>query len=180
MSVIATVNKRVNPHAARTKVGMSSSDRWTQPEAVVRGLFAAATIVFGGLGLVTRDGRLLMAAGAFGILWTLWDVLWNRIIGPGAAWAFRTLTEGTGGAAPNIRPTLDDTIRLLESHLARPASRSVHVQAALRLEEIYRTIRKDPTRARAVLDAARARYPDAPELAARQNALAAAGPTDSP
>jgi hypothetical protein len=150
---------------------MSSSDRWTQPEAIVRGVFATATVVFGALGLLIREGRFLVAAGTFGILWTLWDVLWNRIIGPGAAWGFRTLTEGTGEAPPNIRPTLDDTIRLLESHLARTTSRSVHIQAALRLEEIYRTIRKDPARARAVLDAARARYPDAPELAARLAAL---------
>jgi len=158
---------------------MSSSDRWLQPEAIVRGLFAAATIVFGGLGLVIRETRLLVAAGAFGILWTVWDVLWDRVIGPGTEWVFRTLTEGAGGAPPNIRPTLDDTIRLLERHLAGDASRSVHIQAALRLEEIYRTIRKDPARARAVLEAARARYPDAPELAARMHALAATGPTDA-
>lgn len=159
---------------------MSSPGRWTQPEAVVRIAFATATIVFGGLGLVIGDGRLLVAAGAFGVLWTVWDVLWHRIIGPGAEWGFRTLTEGADAAPPNIRPTLDDTIRLLESHLARTASRSVHVQAALRLEEIYRTIRKDPARARAVLDAAQTRYPDAPELAARRDALEAARPTDSP
>jgi hypothetical protein len=136
--------------------------------------------VFGGLGLVIRDGRLLVAAGAFGILWTVWDVLWDRVIGPATEWGFRTLTEGTGSAPPNIRPTLDDTIRLLESHLARDAARSVHIQAALRLEEIYRTIRKDPARARAVLMAARERYPDAPELAARLGVFEAADPQDPP
>lgn len=146
---------------------MSPSDRWSQPEAIVRAVFATATVVFGGLGLVFGGGRLLVAAGICGILWTLWDVLWNRIIAPGTAWGFRTLTEGTGGPPANIRPTIDDTIRLLESHLARDASRAVHIQSALRLEEIYRTIRKDPARARAVLDAARGRYPDAPELEAR-------------
>jgi hypothetical protein len=147
---------------------MSPSDSGIRPDAVVRAVFATATVVFGGLGLLIRDGRLLVAAGAFGILWTVWDVLWNRVISPGAEWGFRTLTEGSGGPSPpNIRPTIDDTIRLLESHLARDASRSVHIQSALRLEEIYRTLRKDPARARAVLDAARARYPDAPELDAR-------------
>jgi len=157
---------------------MSSSDRWIRPEAIIRGVFATATIVFGGLGLVIRDGRLLIAAGTFGLLWTVWDVLWDRVIGPGTEWGFRALTEGVGSAPPNIRPTLDDTIRLLESHLARDTSRSVHIQAALRLEEIYRTIRKDPGSARAVLVAARARYPDAPELAARMEASEAADPPD--
>jgi hypothetical protein len=157
---------------------MSPSEGWNRPEAVVRNVFAAATILFGGLGLVIREGRLLMAAGAFGILWTVWDVLWNRVIAPGMEWGFRTLTEGTGGPPPNIRPTIDDTIRLLESHLARDASRAVHIQSALRLEEIYRTLRKDPARARAVLDAARARYPDAPELEARLRVHAGADPVE--
>jgi hypothetical protein len=155
---------------------MSPSERWNRPEVVVRSVLAAATLLFGGLGVVIRDGRLLVAAGAFGVVWTVWDVLWNRVIGPGTEWGFRTLTEGTGGPPANVRPTIDDTIRLLESHLARDASRGVHVQSALRLEEIYRTIRKDPARARAVLDAARARYPDAPELEARMRAHEAAPP----
>jgi len=146
---------------------MSSSDRWTRPEVIVRGVLATATVVFGGLGLVLREGRVLVAAGMCGVLWTVWDVLWNRVIGPGTDWGFRALTEGTGGPAPNIRPTIDDTIRLLESHLARDASRSVHIQSALRLEEIYRTLRKDRARARAVIAAAQQRYPDAPELAVR-------------
>ena len=156
---------------------MSPPDRWTQPEIIVRTVFATAAVVFGGLGLVLREGRLLVAAGLCGILWTVWDVLWTRIIGPGTEWGFRALTEGAGGPPPNIRPTIDDTIRLLESHLARDASRAVHIQSALRLEEIYRTIRKDPARARAVLDAARRRYPDAAELAAR---LEVYEPPDTP
>lgn len=156
---------------------MSPSDRWSQPEAIVRAVFATATVVFGGLGLVLGESRLLVAAGICGILWTLWDVLWNRVIAPGATWGFRTLTEGTGGPPPNIRPTIDDTIRLLESHLARDASRAVHIQSALRLEEIYRTIRKDPARARAVLDTARSRYPEAPELATRMEVYTG---TDAP
>jgi hypothetical protein len=145
---------------------MTSSDRWTRPEAVVRAVFATATIVFGGLGLVIRERRLLVAAGIFGILWTVWDVFWDRWIAPGSAWMFRTFTEGTGGNLPDIRPTLDDTIRLLERHLAGTASRRVRIQAAIRLEEIYRTVRKDPARARDVLARARALFPDAPELEA--------------
>jgi hypothetical protein len=146
-----------------------------RPEIVVRSLFATATVIFGVLGLVIRDGRFFVAAGIFGAVWTLWDFVWGRLIEPASTWAFRTLTEGAGGAPPNIRPTLDDTIRLLESHLERDASQSVHIQAALRLEEIYRTIRKDPDRARAVLARAQARYPDSPELEARSQEL---GPPD--
>jgi len=158
---------------------MSPSEGWNRPEVVVRTVFATAAVVFGLLGLVLREGRLLVAAGVFGTLWTVWDVLWNRVIGPGAEWGVRTLTEGAGGPPPNVRPTVDDTIRLLESHLARDASRAVHIQSALRLEEIYRTLRKDPARARAVLEAARSRYPDAPELAARWDRYEAAGPQAS-
>jgi hypothetical protein len=76
---------------------------------------------------------------------------------------FRTLTEGTGGDPVNMRPTLDDTIRLLESHLAGAAHPRVRIQAAIRLEEIYRTVKKDPDRARSVRERARALFPDAPE-----------------
>lgn len=146
---------------------MSPSGSFQRPDAIVRAAFATATVIFGGIGLLVRDARLLVASGIFGILWTLWDVLWGRWIEPASTWAFRVLTEGAGGPPPNIRPTLDDTIRLLESHLAGDASRHVQIQAALRLEEIYRAIRKDPDRAAEVLARARARFPDAEELRAR-------------
>ena len=145
---------------------MTPSDHWTRPEAVVRAVFATAAVVFAGLGLLIREPRLLIAAGVFGILWTLWDVFWDRWIAPGSAWMLRTLTEGTGGDLPNIRPTLDDTIRLLENHLAGTASPRVRIQAAIRLEEIYRTVKKDPVRARELLVRARVLFPDSPELAA--------------
>src|SRR5512134_2652076 len=111
---------------------MPPSDRWTQPEAVVRAVFAAATFLFGGLGLGLGERRLLIAAGICGILWTVWDVFWERWIAPGSAWMFRTFTEGTGGDLPNTRPTLDDTIRLLERHLAGTATPHVRIQAAIR------------------------------------------------
>ncbi|MDH4042944.1 MAG: hypothetical protein OEY20_00165 [Gemmatimonadota bacterium] len=135
-----------------------------RPEIVVRSTFAVATVVFGLLGFVTREGRFFVAAGVVGIVWTLWDVVWGRMIEPASAWVFRMLTEGAGGAPPNIRPTLDDTIRLLESHLESGASQRVKVQAAIRLEEIYRTVRKDPSRARAVVRRVRELCPEAPEL----------------
>lgn len=145
---------------------MTPSDSWTRPESVVRAVFATATVVFAGLGLLVREPRLFIAAGICGVLWTVWDVFWDRWIAPGSAWMFRTLTEGTGGEPANIRPTLDDTIRLLESHLAGTAHPRVRIQAAIRLEEIYRTVKKDPAKAREVLARARSAFPDAPELAA--------------
>jgi hypothetical protein len=143
---------------------MAPSDSWTRPEAIVRAVFATATVVFGGLGLLVREPRLFIAAGICGILWTIWDVFWDRWIAPGSTWMFRTLTEGTGGGnLPNVRPTLDDTIRLLENHLAGAAHPKVRIQAAIRLEEIYRTVKKDPERAREVRARARALFPDATE-----------------
>jgi hypothetical protein len=142
---------------------MTPSDSWIRPGSVVRAVFATATVVFTGLGLLVREPRLFVAAGICGILWTVWDVFWDRWIAPGSAWMFRTLTEGTGGDPVNMRPTLDDTIRLLESHLAGAAHPRVRIQAAIRLEEIYRTVKKDPDRARSVRERARALFPDAPE-----------------
>jgi hypothetical protein len=139
---------------------------YQKPTVVVRAALAVATVGFGVLGLALGAPRFLAAAGVLGIIWTAWDVMWDRVLGPAADWITRVLTEGLSEGPPaDTRPTLDDTIRLLESHLARDAARSVHLQAAIRLEAIYRTVRKDPARAREVIAAIRARYPDAPELA---------------
>jgi hypothetical protein len=143
---------------------MTPATGYTNPAAVVRAVLAVGAVAFGLLGLFSGDPRVLAAAGALAILWTAWDLLWDRVLGPAADWAARLFTEGVGGPSADIRPTLDDTIRLLESHLARDAARSVHLQAAIRLEEIYRTIRKDPARARDVIARVRKRYPDAEEL----------------
>ena len=148
---------------------MTPTPRYTHPAAVGRAVFAVATVVFGVAGVGLRSVRLLAAAGACGVLWSLWDLLWDRLLGPAGGWLARTLLEGdAAGPPPNTRPTLDDTIRLLESHLAHGASRAVEIQAAIRLEQIYRTIRKNPDRARDVLARVRGKYPDALELAERR------------
>jgi hypothetical protein len=144
---------------------MTLTGRYQSPIAVVRAVLAVASVAFGVVGLALGEPRVLAAAGALAILWTAWDVLWTRVLGPAVDWATRALTEGVSGPSTDTRPTLDDTIRLLESHLARDAARSVHIQAAIRLEEIYRTVRKDPERAREVIARIRSRYPDAEELA---------------
>jgi hypothetical protein len=143
---------------------MSPSERYQSPGVVVRAVFAGATVIFLVLGLTLRSARLLGAAAVFGLVWTLWDVLWNRVLGPGGAWAARALTEGVGETPAATRPSLDDTVRLLENHLAHGADRHVEIQAAIRLEEIYRTIRMDPERAREVLERVRRKYPDSEEL----------------
>jgi len=133
---------------------------------VVRTVIATATVVFLVLALLVRsDPRLWAAAAACGTLWWLWDVLLDHVLRPFGDWIVETLLGGGVGAPrANTRPTLDDTIRLLESHLERGASRKVEINAAIRLEEIYRTVKNDPARARAVLERVRQRYPDAPEL----------------
>jgi hypothetical protein len=151
---------------------MSPFERYVNPGVVVRTVFAAATVVFLVLGLGLRSARLLAAGAVFGLVWTLWDLLWDRVLGPGGAWAVRALTEGVGETPAATRPTLDDTIRLLENHLAHGADRHVEIQAAIRLEEIYRTIRKDPERARVILERVRRKYPDAEELKRHDGTMA--------
>lgn len=139
---------------------------YTSPGRIVRAALATATIGFGVLGLTLGVPRLLMAAGAFGIMWTLWDIVWDRLFVPFGDWAARTLTQGGVGVSnPQMRPTMQDTIRLLENHLEHGAARSVEIQAAIRLEEIYRTVRKNPAKARDVVRRISAKYPDATELA---------------
>ena len=54
--------------------------------------------------------------------------------------------------------------QFLEGHLERGASPRVEINAAIRLEEIYRTVKQDPERARRVVDLVLERYPTAPKL----------------
>lgn len=135
------------------------------PGAVVRGFVAAATLVFGLAGFLGGDARWVAASGAFGVMWLVWDFLSAHVFDPLGDWFSRRWSGGTGsGDAPRRGPPLDDTVRLLESHLRPGVARSVVVQAAIRLEEIYRTVREDPVRAREVIARARELVPDAAEL----------------
>ena len=61
------------------------------------------------------------------------------------------------------RHTLHDLVRLLESHVEHGDSQGVCVKSAIRLEEIYRVVKKDPARAKQLIDNVRERFPDAPE-----------------
>lgn len=135
---------------------------------VVRRIFGGATIVFGAIGLLLRDDvRWFAASGACGALWLGWDVLRDHVLAPFGDWVHHALSGGLAdGPPPNTRPTLDDTIRLLESHIAGDASRAVQINAAIRLEEIYRLVKKDAAKARDVIKRVRGRFPDAAELRA--------------
>lgn len=141
------------------------------PAAVVRGFMAAATVVFGGVALLVGDPRWFAASGAFGLMWVGWDFLSGQLFGPLGDWLSSLWAGGVGADrdAVNLRPTLDDTVRLLESHLRPGVARSVVVQAAIRLEEIYRTIKDDPVKAREVIARAKELVPDAEELSRYQS-----------
>ena len=135
---------------------------------IVRRIFAAATLGFLAIGLLHRaDPRWLIASGVFGTIWLAWDLLVEHLLAPLTDWLSGMLSDGIGvpndSTVANLRPTLDDTIRLLEGHLERGASRHVDINAALRLAEIYR-LKHDEENARRVIDVARVRYPDAEEL----------------
>ena len=136
------------------------------PGAVVRGCLAAATLVFGLAGFLGADPRWFAASGAFGAMWLGWDFLVAQLFEPLGRWFSRLWLGGAraGRDTANLRPTLDETVRLLENHLRPGVARSVVVQAAIRLEEIYRTIKHDPVNAREVIARARELAPDAEEL----------------
>lgn len=133
---------------------------------IVRVIFGTATFLFLGAALVVRsDPRLYAASAVFGTVWWLWDLLVEYVVEPLGQWVVRELLGGGIGATPSgLRPDLDDTIRFLEAHLARGAGRHVDINAAIRLEEIYRLAKKDTAQARRVIEVVRERYPDAPEL----------------
>jgi hypothetical protein len=133
---------------------------------LVRGIFGTATIAFAGIGFVVReDPRWFVASGMCGIVWWSWDLLLEYVFEPMGDWLSDQLVGGgVMGSSAGMRPNMEETIALLESHLRRGASRKVDINAAIRLEEIYRTVKHDPQRAREVIRLARERYPDAPEL----------------
>jgi len=145
---------------------VSTRPRFDSPSAVGRTFFGVATIVTALFG-VAGDKRWLAASGAFGIAWWGWDFVWENVLGPLGG----LVTGILGGSVAVDEPpdlTLDDTVRLLESHLASDGvPRHVQIQSALRLAEIYRLGRNDPAKADAVLQRVRDRWPDAPELKAR-------------
>ncbi len=143
---------------------MASEHHPVKAGTIVRVAFATATLVFAAAGLLLGgETSLLAAAGVFGTIWLAWDLLAEYAVQPLTDWLRDAVSDAGGGARPP-RLSLDDTVRLLENHLARPTDRRVDLNAAIRLEEIYRTVKNDPARARRVIEIARERYPEAPEL----------------
>ncbi len=142
----------------------------TSPSGVGRRALGIATILAAILGLA-GDERWFAAAGAFGTAWWAWDFVWGNVLGPLGNW-FTGMLTGTAQVeeAPDL--SLDDTVRLLESHLAAEQTpRHVQIQSALRLAEIYRINRNDETKARDVIDRVKARWPDSPELATYERSV---------
>ena len=136
----------------------------TSPSTAGRMLLGMGTIAAALLGLA-GDARWFAASGALGIAWWAWDWLFENVFGPLGSW----FTSGLTGTAEVEEPpdlSLDDTVRLLEDHLAADGvTRHVQIQSALRLAEIYRLNRHDEAKAQAVIQKVRERFPDAPELA---------------
>ena len=141
---------------------MPSAGSAISPGAVGRVAFGVATVVTALVGLVA-DARWFAASAAFGGVWWAWDTLCDSVFAP----LGRLLTgafDGTSGVDEPPDLTVDDTIRLLERHLAEDAvPRHVQIQAALRLAEMYRLNKHDPAKADEVIRRVKARWPDAPE-----------------
>jgi hypothetical protein len=135
--------------------------------SVVRVFLGTATWGSLGLGLLTRDVRWFMTAGALGTIWWLADFLWNRIMTP--LGGFLAQAARGEGALPPPGPLLsvEDTVRLLEAHIEGDSSRHVQIQAALRLADLYRAAYHDNVRALEIIERVRTRFPDAKELANR-------------
>lgn len=135
----------------------------TSPSAVGRRFLAIGTVV-AALGGLAGDARWFAASAALGTAWWGWDFIWGSVFGPLGEWFMGMLT-GTSMATEPPDLSVDDTIRLLEGHLTGDGvTRHVQIQSALRLAEIYRLNKKDPARAREVIERVRSRWPDAEEL----------------
>jgi hypothetical protein len=134
---------------------------------IVRTLFgtATATLLVAAFAL-GGNPRVFAAAAACGTVWWAWDVLAVHVFAPVGEWITDVIVGGGVGASDaSTRPSLDEVVEMLERHLERPTSRQLDINAAIRLEEIYRTVKQDPAASRRVVEVVRSRYPDAPELA---------------
>lgn len=142
------------------------------PGRLVRTVLGVVTVVLLVCAFGVRNSIQLWAiAAAVGTAWWASDLLTEHVFRPFGEWMTDVfMSGGVGIDDAASRPKLDDLIRLLESHIARGTSQKVDINAAIRLEEIYRTVKKDPARAKAVMEIVRTRYPNAPELMRHERA----------
>jgi hypothetical protein len=134
------------------------------PGAVVRWALSAATIVFLVAGLLGKSTGALVASGAFGTMWWAWDLLNENVFAPFGNWLSGLLSGDVLAGDDGDPLTLQDTIELLEHRLRPGVAPHIVIQAALRLEEIYRLDQHDSAKARAVIARARELVGDAPQL----------------
>jgi hypothetical protein len=135
-----------------------------QPGAVVRWALGAATLTFLVAGLLVKSSSALVASGAFGTMWWAWDLINDNVFTPLADWMSRVLAGDVLAGDDSDPLTLDQTAKLLEHRLKPGVAPHIVIQAALRLEEIYRMDKRDPAKARAVIVRARELVGDVPQL----------------
>jgi hypothetical protein len=131
---------------------------------VIRMFLGTATWVSVGLGLLTRDVRWFVTAGALGTIWWLADFLWNRVVTPFGEFLEQVARGEIDPPPASAVLSVEDTVRLLEDHINGDASRQVQIQAALRLADLYRAAYHDNARAVDVIRRVKNRFPDAEEL----------------
>jgi hypothetical protein len=138
-------------------------DAMFSPTGIVRAFLATGTAVFAILGLVFRsDPRWFAASGLCGLLWGGWGLLSDHVLHPLAEWSSQFLFRSSRGAVTGpIQSGIQATIRDLEQRLEARLSRESDIRTARVLEEIYRTVRKDPANAARVIAIVRTRYPGA-------------------
>ncbi len=149
------------------------------PSRIPRAAFAAATIVTAALGFILEfsgiegSARLFVASGAFGLIWWAWDLIVDYVTTPLGRWA-QSMMEGGSLKYTPPRYGVDDTIRVLEQRLARGGGRKQEIQTAMRLADIYRGVKRDEIKARAVISRVREKYPEALELSTYWESLGGA------
>jgi hypothetical protein len=135
-----------------------------RPLAVVRWALGAATLTFLVAGLLTKSSSALVASGVFGTMWWAWDLISDNVFRPLADWMAGVLFGDVLAGDDSDPLTLDQTAELLEHRLKPGVAPHIVVQAAMRLEEIYRLDKHDPAKARAVIARARELVGDVPQL----------------
>ncbi len=135
-----------------------------QSPGIVGRRFLAGATVLAAIGGIAGDSKWLGAAAALGTAWWGWDFLCDNVFGP-LGRLLTAMITGTSLIEQGPDLSVDDRIRLLENNLAGDGvTRHVQIQSALRLAEIYQLTRKDPAKAREVIERAKEKWPDAPEL----------------